>query len=366
MSAAVPKVFSIPPGAPFLSTLADALLDGTLIPDRRHGDDPLAIASATIYLPTRRAARALSAVIAGKIGGGAVLLPRIVPLGDLDEAEANLMFGEAGFAEDGSLPPEADPMFRRLTLANLVLDWSRKVREAVRAGAGVLPKRLTDGIASDPQGFMVATSAKDALGLADALGRLIDSLVIHGKSWEDLHALVPDELDEYWRISRDFVEIAARAWPGILEERGVLDAGERRHRLLLMEAARLEAARPEDPFIVAGSTGSMPATAKLIAAVARLPRGAVVLPGLDRHLTDDDLKIVGETEGGDPGHPQHLLTKLLGVIGATRDMVTMLGAPRPDLAAREACVAEALRPAETTEAWRSRAERLSEIGRAHV
>jgi len=359
MVAAGPGIFSIAPGAPFLSTLADALLDGVLIPDARFRSDPLALSSATIYLPTRRAARALSAVIAERLGGEAVLLPRIVPLGDLEEAEANLMFGDAGLPEDGSLPPEADPMMRRLTLAKLVIEWSRRVREAIVGGAGFLPKRLTDGIASDAQGFMVAGSARDALGLADALGSLIDSLVIHGKTWEDLHALVPDELDDYWKISRNFLEIAAREWPAIRGD-GTLDAGERRHRLLLLEAARLTAARPQEPFIVAGSTGSMPATAKLIAAVARLPRGAVVLPGLDRHLSDEDLAVVGETDGGDPGHPQHLLTRLLGVIGVERKDVRPLGEPRPDLAAREACIAEALRPAETTEAWRSRAERLSD------
>ena len=38
------------------------------------------------------------------------------------------------------------------------------------------------------------------------------------------------------------------------------------------------------PVIAAGSTGSVPATARLLKAIARLPNGALVLPGLDTEL----------------------------------------------------------------------------------
>jgi ATP-dependent helicase/nuclease subunit B len=359
MSAAVPNVFSIPPGAPFLETLAEALVDGRLIPGSA-GSDPTELADATIFLPTRRATRALASVIARKARGGSVLLPRIVPLGDLDDTEENLLFGDGGgFGDEHELPPEADPMTRRLTLANMVRAWSTRIRATLRDDTeSVLPARLREGVLSDPEGFTVAGSARDALALADALGRLIDSLAIHGKTWEDLHRLVPTEHDHYWEITRNFVEIAAREWPNTLAELNMLDAGERRHRLILAEAERLSRERPDRPFIVAGSTGSMPATAKLIAAIARLPRGAVVLPGLDRHLTAEDRKALIE-DGGDPGHAQHLLAKLIETIGVVHEAVTVLGAPSPGLAAREAFLAEALRPAETTEAWRTRSERLS-------
>ena len=48
------RLFSIPAASPFLPTLARALLEGRLIPGF-PGDDPLALAEATIYLPTQRA-----------------------------------------------------------------------------------------------------------------------------------------------------------------------------------------------------------------------------------------------------------------------------------------------------------------------
>ena len=46
------RVFSIPPGAPFLPTLAEALLAGRLVPGFRFDGDPLALADVTIYVPT--------------------------------------------------------------------------------------------------------------------------------------------------------------------------------------------------------------------------------------------------------------------------------------------------------------------------
>ncbi len=53
-----PKLFSIPSGTAFLPAFAKALLEGRLIEGfPGNVSDPLALASATIYVPTRRAPR---------------------------------------------------------------------------------------------------------------------------------------------------------------------------------------------------------------------------------------------------------------------------------------------------------------------
>src|SRR5918993_1293404 len=91
-----PRVFTIPPGAPFLPTLAAALSEGRILDG--FGRDPATLAEATIYLPTRRAARAFAALFAGHGDGRAQLLPRIVPLGEADDAEFEL----AGASEDAA------------------------------------------------------------------------------------------------------------------------------------------------------------------------------------------------------------------------------------------------------------------------
>ena len=100
-----PRVLSIPAGAPFLPALASALLDGTLVPGFRYRGDPLSLAEATIYVPTRRAARALRGVFAEALGGSAVILPTIRPLGEFDEDEAAFDTEAASAAQAAMAPP---------------------------------------------------------------------------------------------------------------------------------------------------------------------------------------------------------------------------------------------------------------------
>jgi len=57
MASPIPRVFTIPASVPFLPTLIEALLGGRLVPGFPAGPDPLALAGATLYLPTRRACR---------------------------------------------------------------------------------------------------------------------------------------------------------------------------------------------------------------------------------------------------------------------------------------------------------------------
>ncbi|MFO1150116.1 MAG: double-strand break repair protein AddB [Alsobacter sp.] len=357
MCADRPRLFSIQPGAAFLPTLADALLAGRLAPGWPDPADPLSLAEGTILLPTRRSARALAALLAEKVSqdGRPVLLPRIVPLGDVDDAEeAHLLDGAAAplalaDAPGPLLPPDTPDGVRRLVLARLVLAWARNVDRSML--------RLEEG-----EALLVPAGPADALALAGDLGRLMDTLAIHGKSVDDLHRLVPDDFSAYWAISRNFLLIAAEAWPAWCAEHGTMDAALRRHRLLTDEAARLLRERPSAPVIAAGSTGSMPATASLLQAIALLPRGAVVLPGLDQGLDEAGWRVLGGDgpDGDHPGHPQSVLARLLRGFGVAREEVVSIGHPAAALAAREAFLSEALRPAETTELWATRAERLSD------
>src|SRR5258708_30143813 len=103
-----PRVFTIPASVPFLPTLIRALLDGRLVPGFAQNSDPLALAGATIYLPTRRACRLARDTFLEVSGLDAAILPRIVPIGDVDEDE--IAFAQAatgGVAADALDLPEA-------------------------------------------------------------------------------------------------------------------------------------------------------------------------------------------------------------------------------------------------------------------
>ncbi|MYZ47603.1 double-strand break repair protein AddB, partial [Propylenella binzhouense] len=331
-----PNVATIPPGVPFLETLVDALLDGRLVEGFRLGADPLALTDVTLFLPTRRAARAIREVFLARLGP-AVLLPRIRTLGDVDEDEA---FFDPGAAEalDG-LPPAIPPVARQLALARLVRGWSGAL---VRAAAGLGEEPL-----------LVPASAADAARLAAVLGRLIDQVGSEGPGWDALPRELGPELTRYWQITLAFLEIVTAAWPEHLAARGLVDPGTRRDRLVRAEAGRLERAGSAGPVVAAGSTGSVPATAVLLSAIARLPNGAVVLPGLDAGLDEDGWRAVAEPKE-DPaaaGHPQAGLKRLLSTLGVERADVRSLAAPPQALRLRERVVSEALRPAATTGRW---------------
>lgn len=324
-----PRLFTVPASAPFLATLAGALLDGVLVPGFAPRGDPLALASATVFLPTRRAGRLFAEALLAETRG-ATLLPRIVPLGDVDE-------DALAFAEEFTEPPAAVPATtRRLALANLVGRWRELLRdddgrEAVAAGPGA------------------------GLALADALGQLIDEMAAQQVPWERLDDLVPGEHDRYWDMALDFLKIAREAWPAMLADLNAIDASVRRDRLIAAEAARLTALGADaGPVIAAGSTGSMPAPARLLASVARLPQGALVLPGLDTYLDAAAWRALTDADEPAPSHPQYGLARLLTLVGLGRDEVEVLGTPAGH--GRERLLSEALRPALATDAWASLGE----------
>src|SRR5262245_17445298 len=339
MSAGNPRVFTIPAAAPFVPTLVRALIDGTLgfAPARDPiAYDPMALAGATLYLPTRRACRLVRDRFLDIAGGRAAILPRIVPLGDLDEDE--IAFAQAAMPEDSvlDLPPAIDGLERRLLLAELVNRWAR-----------------SPALRGERHAPLVVTGPAAALALADDLARLMDDMTTRQVPWERLDELVPDRFDQYWQLTLQFLKIAREAWPGILAERGAIEPAARRDLLIAAEARRL-AFKTDGPVIAAGSTGSMPATAELLATIAKLPHGAVVLPGLDTELDEASwTMIAGDAEGhAAPGHPQFALQALLARMGITRDAVVRLAPPSGH--GRERLVSEAFRPAAATHLWRER------------
>ena len=137
-----------------------------------------------------------------------------------------------------------------------------------------------------------------------------------------------------------------------------MNPGARRNAALALAAERLAKHPPQDMVIAAGTTGSILATARLLAAIARLPNGAVVLPGLDRALDEKSWRDL------DAGHPQFGMKQLLEQIGGEREPGRGLGRSRRPIPARELLLRETLRPAPTTDAWRAIADAAPTRSRA--
>jgi ATP-dependent helicase/nuclease subunit B len=303
-----PRVYNLPAGLPFLDFLAKGIWDDA-------AGDKLALARATVLLPNRRACRNLRDAFLRLTDGAPLLLPRLQPVGDVDDDEFILNADDGGF----DLPPAIAPLDRQLILTKMVLK---------KLGAGTDP-----GVAAR---------------LAETLASLLDSAQIDEASLDRLDNLVPETFSDHWQITIAFLQIIRDAWPAILAERGQMDPVERRVRLIRGLTQRWTAAPPTDLVYAAGSTGSIPATAELLGLVARLPTGKLVLPGLDTALDE----AAWDAVAGEPSHPQHGLRRLLEQIGLKRSEIRLW--PGADDAARQArarMLSDAQRPAITTDTW---------------
>ena len=298
-------IHSIPAGAPFADLLAQGLL-------AHFCPRPEDLADALVLLPTRRAARALREAFLRASGGRPLLLPRMEPIGDVDDDELLL---EQDL--DAELAPAIGAQRRLATLAQLL--------------------RAHPSTGGDPA---------MACRLAASLVSLLDSAALEEVSLDRLDGIVDADLASHWQASLDVLKVLREAWPGHLAELGLADRAARRIAALRARIAAWAAAPPTGLVVAAGSTGSIPATADLLATVATLPRGVVLLPGLDAGMDDESWAAAGE----DPAHPQHGLARLLARLGVAREAV----APWPGAAPahpRVALLREALRPAATTPAW---------------
>lgn len=322
-------IFSIPPQAPFLPTLAEALIAGTLFPDwPREG--PFWLSDITIFLPTRRARTALAGALVDALGTNPLLLPDIRALGGEDPtAEPFLPPYEAE-----ALPAPIAPLKRRLLLAQLVEKWLQTRSDAPFSAPG----------ASGPAG---RPNSAEVLALADSLAALIDDFTIAGKDLAALGTIEDAQLPAQWQDNLQFVSFVFSLWPEVLAAEGEMDAAARTNALLKRQEEGLAALYGQRPVLVAGSTGSIPATARLIGEIARLPRGAVVLPGVDTGLSSEQVEALRAERGNPHGHNQYGLVRLLRHLGTPPEAVSTLAPPAP----REKILRQALALAEDTAYW---------------
>ena len=320
------RVFNIAAGQDFLAALARGLADEAT---RQRLFGACALEDVQILLPTRRAARQMAAAflaLAEQQGRQAVLLPKIETLGDLDETDEPI--GDATVQAD--LPPAIEPMARHFHLLPLVSKWAELTGfGAAETGGGLNPVKLS-ALAYDLENF-----------LDQAQNEQIDLSL--------LPDLAPDDLAENWQQTLGLLNVVSDYWPTHLAETGQMDPTARRNALLAEKRKKWAATPPAHPVIAAGSTGSIRATADLLKLIAALPRGAVVLPGLDMQADADIWQAIEK----DVSHPQNMLARLIAHIGVPRRAIaawpgSAAASPRADL------FNLALVPAVATAQWQKR------------
>ena len=276
-----PQVFTIPSHRSF----ADALAAGLI---RRFGADPLGLARGRILLPNNRAVRTMTEAFVRASGSG-LLLPRLIPIGDpeLDDRIA----GALEAIDDAPIPPAIDRLERSLTLASIV----------------------------------GTSGAAEGLRLANDLARALDALEVEEIDPRQLRDAVREtaELARHWEHALEKLQLIVEQWPAILAGHGAIDLTERRNRVLRRIAERWKSNPPPGFTVAAGITTAAPAVAALVARIARMPDGMVVLPGLwlANLMPEAEWDALGPDEPGkaEPAHPQYHLKLLLDRIGVARE-----------------------------------------------
>jgi ATP-dependent helicase/nuclease subunit B len=294
-------VFTIPAYRPFLDDLALGLMS--------EGAERLA--DHLVLLPSRRACIALRDTFLRLGGGRPMLLPRLAPVGDLDADELSL-----DAAIEIATPPALPGVRRQLLLTKL----------------------LAARLAAETQGEALYNQA---VRLAGELAAFLDEMQTEEVGLGGLEQLVPDELAEHWRRTLAFLAILREAWPAVLAEEGRTDAAEHRGALLRNVARSWQQTPPARPVVVAGVVGSVPAVAQLLAVIARLPEGRLVLPALDVTLDEEAWRDLS------PSHPQWTLRRLLRLLDVERVEVGAwpVGSAPGSPPERVALLSQALRPA---------------------
>ncbi|KAF0676303.1 double-strand break repair protein AddB [Profundibacterium mesophilum] len=305
------RLFGLPPGADFPAAFADGLVD------RLGASPPQDWARVEIFVNTRRMQRRLREILSN---GPARLLPRLRMITDL------------GASASSDLPPPVSGLRRRLELAALI-------NALVQQDASAAPR----GAVHD---------------LATSLNALLDEMEGEGIPLDSLATLDVSDTSGHWKRALKFVEIAAR----YVETLG-LPGGEARQRAAVMaRIAAWERDPPRHPILIIGSTGSRGTTAMLMRAAARLPQGAVLLPGYDFDMPERVWDRLDEPLTSED-HPQYRFVRLARDMDLGFGDIARWTQERP-VAARNRLISLALRPAPVTDQWMEDGRRLDDLAGA--
>lgn len=311
---AKPRLFAVPCGVDFPRALVEGLRS------RSQGLPPVALARTELIVNTSRMARRVRNLFDA---GPALLLPRMLLLTDL--AQRATLEG---------LPPALPPLRRRLELSQLIA-------------------KLLD---AQPD----LASRASLYDLSDSLAALIDEMQGEGVSTDTIRALDVSDMSGHWARAQAFIGIADE-FTGLHE--GAMDAQARQRQVVLNLIDQWQESPPRHPVILAGSTGSRGTTLMLMQAIARLPQGAVVLPGFDfdqpEHVWSGlDDPMISED------HPQYRFYKLMKDLELSPGDVQPWTETPPVSPERNRLVSLALRPAPVTDAWMSEGPLLAGLGTA--
>ena len=303
-----PNLFALPPGVDFPAELVEGLLT------RMAGKPPEALARVTLIVNTQRMRRRVTECLQAK---GALLLPRL------------LLVTEAAALARITLPRPISPLRRRLELSVLL-----------------------DGLLATGTTRFPRTALYD---LADSLAGLMEEMQGEGVDPDRIARLDVANHSAHWARTQAFLGIVTEAL------RGETPDAEAVLREAVTRLADIWAATPPaDPVILAGSTASRGTTALLAQTIARLPQGAVVLPGYDFDTPDPVWDSMDDALTAED-HPQFRFRRVMDLLDCDPQAIHRWTDTQPPDPGRNRLISLSLRPAPITDQWLTEGPNLSDL-----
>ena len=306
-----PNLFALPPGVDFPAELVAGLMT------RMAGAPPEALARVTLIVNTQRMRRRVTECLHAR---GALLLPRL------------LLVTEVAALAQVAVARPISPLRRRLELSVLL-----------------------DGLLATGSTQFPRTALYD---LADSLAALMEEMQGEGVDPDRIARLDVASHSAHWARTQAFLGIVTEALRGEAP-----DAETVLRQTVTRLADQWGTCPPVDPVILAGSTASRGTTALLVQAIARLPNGAVVLPGYDFDMPAPVWAAMEDALTAED-HPQYRFRRVMDLLDCDPGAIRPWTDTEPPDPGRNRLISLSLRPAPITDQWLTEGPKLPDLGPA--
>ena len=284
-------------------SFADLLVQQVL---EKAENDFWKLSKISLFVPTKRAALTLKEAFVKNSKSKTILLPKIIPLGELDSLLTDM-------------PEPISKLERQLLLMKLIL-----------------AKQLV--------------SFDKAFEMAGSLAELLDEIENFDIDIRQLESIIPSDFAQHWQQTIDFLEIIVSYWPQILREKQKSDTVSYKKQLLKNMIELWDKNPPSQTIIAAGFTGGLPIVEDFLQALSKLPNGHIYIPDVDLKMPNEVWNNLDET------HPQSEIKRLLDKLSVSRKEITDIC---PIDNHRFDFLSVAMYPSAQTQKWQKEAQTFS-------
>ncbi|MDD2840480.1 MAG: double-strand break repair protein AddB [Rickettsiales bacterium] len=284
------NIFNIESGFDFLSRVADFAVE------KANGD--LALSNWTILLPSRRSCNELKRIFLEK-SGGAILLPKIKAIGDIDYDDLLLkQFNSDDFNEFVEFSSNTSRVKYKILLIKELLKWSKLSNKELFKNANI----------------------EQISNLALELEKFLNEVVKSGLNLDNLDKeVVDDEYSKHWQEILSFLQNFGKKWNKFVEENNIISTLSFKTKMIEFNAKFFEKNKPTNPIIIAGVNGNVRAVSELIKNLIKYDNCYFIFKGLDKNLSDVEWEKINIF------HPQYYFKNLLKFINFERLVVKNIG-----------------------------------------